>query len=348
MCKISIIIVNYNVKYFLEQCLLSIKNSVLPFPIEVFVVDNASKDGSIDYLREKFPDVKYIENDNNIGFSAGNNIAIKQAAGEYVLLLNPDTVLGENVLKNVAKQMDDNPDIGACGVKMINAKGEFLVESKRGFPTPWASFCKIFGLARMFPHTKLFDSYNLGYLDKNTPHNITILSGAFMFMRKSAIDKAGLLDETFFMYGEDIDLSYRIIQAGYRNYYLPESIIHYKGESTDKNDVRYVRVFYEAMSIFYKKHYGNQNKLFSNLVQWAINYHKTASKRKRIFPLRRKVAKPLPEVILSRNNFTFGQIIDQMSKRTGEAEFLIHSPETEMIIGSRKIKRSGDERPFSQ
>ncbi len=338
MCKISIIIVNYNVKYFLEQCLLSIEKSNLPFPIETFVVDNASSDNSVEYLRERFPEVKYIANKKNYGFSTANNMAIKQAKGDYILLLNPDTVVGENVLVNVANHMDENPKIGACGVKMINGKGEFLVESKRGFPTPWASFCKIFGLSRMFPHTKFFDSYNLGYLDKDEPHQITILSGAFMFMRKEALEKAGLLDETFFMYGEDIDLSYRITQAGFINYYLPETIIHYKGESTDKGDVRYVRVFYKAMEIFYKKHYSTHSRVFAYLVQRAINFHANYSKKSWLLLPKKKRPAPLPEVVLSREKQTFGQIIDYMSKSAGQAEFLIYSPETKIAIGSSRVK----------
>lgn len=338
MCKISIVIVNYNVKYFLEQCLLSIVKSNLPFPIEIFVVDNASSDNSVEYLRAKFPDVKYIENKKNYGFSTANNMAIMQAKGDYILLLNPDTVVGENVLANVTDYLDKNPTIGACGVKMINGKGEFLVESKRGFPTPWASFCKIFGLSRLFPHTTLFDSYNLGFLDKDKPHPIMILSGAFMFMRREAVEKAGLLDETFFMYGEDIDLSYRITQSGFINYYLPETIIHYKGESTDKSDVRYVRVFYKAMEIFYNKHYSSNNRIFSFLVQRAINFHANYSKKSwKLLPKKKKSA-PLPEVVLSREEYTFGQIIDHMSKSAGQADFLIYSPETKITIGSNRVK----------
>lgn len=340
MCKLSIIIVNYNVKYFIEQCLLSIRMSVLPFSVEVFVVDNASADESISYLQPKFPEVKFIENDQNLGFSTANNIAIKQAAGDYVLLLNPDTVLGENVLQNTVQFMENNPMIGACGVKMINGKGEFLPESKRGFPTPWASFSKIFGLAKLFPHTKLFDQYNLGYLNENEPGRIDILSGAFMMIRKAALDKAGMLDESFFMYGEDIDLSYRITKAGYQNFYLPETIIHYKGESTDKNDARYVKTFYEAMSIFYKKHFDNHNKLYTFTINKAIGFRTFFSRLKQKSNRETNHSIKPREIVFSRESFSFEEIINKMIAHAGKAEFLIFSPESGVTIGS-KIARKG-------
>ncbi len=339
MCKLSIVIVNYNVKYFLEQCLLSIKMSVLPFPTEIFVVDNASSDDSVSYLKPKFPDVKFIENATNAGFSTANNMAVKQASGDYILLLNPDTVLGEYVLQNVFRVMEANPDIGACGVKMINGRGEFLPESKRGFPTPWASFCKIFGLSKLFPRTKNFDKYNLGYLNDNEAHYIDILSGAFMFIRKLALDKTGLLDETFFMYGEDIDLSYRITKAGFKNYYLPETIIHYKGESTDKSGIRYVKTFYEAMSIFYKKHFGSHNKPYSFAVNKAIVLRTFFSRLQQKSTREAANSFKPQEIVLSREELTFGQIIKKMKASAGKAEFLIFSPESGMIVGSKTSRK---------
>ncbi len=270
--KLSVIIVNYNVQHFLEQCLHSVLNAGKKITLEVIVVDNNSVDGSIGMLKEKFPSVQLIENQQNKGFSFANNQAIRIAQGEYVLLLNPDTVVEEDTFAKVVAFMDTHPDAGGLGVKMLDGKGKFLPESKRGLPTPSVAFYKIFGLAALFPRSKFFGKYHLGYLDKDHIHEVDILSGAFMLMRKSVLDKVGLLDETFFMYGEDIDLSYRIILGGFKNYYFPETrIIHYKGESTKKSSVNYVFVFYKAMVIFAQKHFSQHNaKLFSFLINLAI------------------------------------------------------------------------------
>lgn len=270
--KLSVIIVNYNVQHFLEQCLHSVRKASKNTSVEIFVVDNNSVDGSLQMLREKFPDVKLIANKENLGFSRANNQAIREARGEYVLLLNPDTVVEEETFEKVVRFMDEHPDAGGLGVKMLDGKGNFLPESKRGLPTPAVAFYKIFGLARIFPKSKRFGRYHLGYLDKDETHEVEILSGAFMLMRKSALDKVGLLDEDFFMYGEDIDLSYRIILGGFKNYYFPDTrIIHYKGESTKKSSVNYVFVFYNAMVIFARKHFSQQNaRLFSFLINTAV------------------------------------------------------------------------------
>ena len=255
--KLSVVIVNYNVKHFLEQCLNSVAEAAKHCETEVFVVDNNSVDGSCNMLREKFPWVKLIENKKNYGFSYANNQAIKQSTGEYVLLLNPDTVIEEDTLKSVCDFMDVHPDAGGLGVKMIDGKGRFLPESKRGLPTPQVAFYKIFGLSKLFPKSKKFGKYHLTYLDKDQIHKVDVLSGAFMLLRAETLNKIGLLDETFFMYGEDIDLSYRITLGGYNNYYYPETtIIHYKGESTKKGSVNYVLVFYNAMKIFARKHFS--------------------------------------------------------------------------------------------
>lgn len=270
--KLSVVIVNYNVEHFLEQCLHSVFKALKNTTAEVFVVDNNSVDGSVAMIKEKFPQIILIENKKNTGFSYANNQAIKVAKGEYVLLLNPDTVVEEDTFEKVIAFMDAHPEGGGLGVKMIDGKGVFLPESKRGLPTPAVAFYKIFGLSKLFPKSKTFGKYHLGYLDKDQTHEIEILSGAFMLLRKSVLDKIGLLDETFFMYGEDIDLSYRIILGGYTNYYFPETrIIHYKGESTKKSSVNYVFVFYRAMVIFAEKHFSQNNaKLFSALINFAI------------------------------------------------------------------------------
>lgn len=235
-------------------------------------MDNNSVDGSVEMLKEKFPEVKLIENKKNAGFSVANNQAIKQSTGEYVLLLNPDTIVEEETFSKTIAFMDEHPDAGALGVKMIDGTGHFLPESKRALPTPEVAFYKIFGLSFLFPKSRKFGKYHLTYLSQDEVNKVDVLAGAFMLIRKAALDKAGLLDETFFMYGEDIDISYRITQAGYSNYYFPLTrIIHYKGESTKKSSVNYVIVFYNAMRIFAQKHFAHKNaRLFSFLMNMAI------------------------------------------------------------------------------
>lgn len=270
--KISIVIVNFNVEHFLEQCLTSVRLSLKGIEGEVFVVDNNSVDGSVQMVRDKFPEVHIIANKENVGFAKANNQAIQQSKGKYVLLLNPDTVVEETTFSKVIEFMDRTPDAGGLGVMMVDGKGNFLPESKRGLPTPEVSFYKIFGLSSLFPRSKRFGKYHLSFLDKQKIHQVDVLSGAFMLLRRETLDKTGLLDETFFMYGEDIDLSYRILKAGYKNYYFPETrIIHYKGESTKKSSANYVFVFYNAMIIFARKHYAREKlRLFIALINIAI------------------------------------------------------------------------------
>ncbi len=239
---------------------------------EVIVVDNNSVDGSNRMVKKKFQEVILIENKENLGFSKANNQGIRLAKGEYVLLLNPDTVVEDDTFQKIVRFMDDHSDAGALGVKMLDGAGNFLPESKRGLPTPLTAFYKMFGLSSLFPKSKRFSKYHLGYLDENEVHQVDILAGAFMLIRKKVLDEIGLLDETFFMYGEDIDLSYRIIKAGYKNYYFPKArIIHYKGESTKKSSVNYVLVFYNAMVIFARKHFTSKRaRIFANLINIAI------------------------------------------------------------------------------
>ena len=270
--KLSVIIVNYNVKYFLEQCLHSVQKACTNLDFEIWVVDNNSVDGSVEMVQQKFPGVKVISNNHNNGFSKANNQAIVKSSGEYILLLNPDTVVEEDTFSKIIEFMDSHPEAGALGVKMIDGSGRFLPESKRGLPTYDVAFYKIFGLSALFPKSKTFGKYHLGFLDENKTNEVDILAGAFMFLRHTALDKSGLLDEDFFMYGEDIDLSYRIIKSGFKNYYFPETrIIHYKGESTKRSSVNYVFVFYNAMIIFAKKHFTKSNaSLFSFFIRIAI------------------------------------------------------------------------------
>ncbi|MCB2207885.1 MAG: glycosyltransferase family 2 protein [Bacteroidetes bacterium] len=283
--KLSVIIVNYNVEYFLEQCLHAVRRAMQHVEGEVIVVDNNSIDGSNAMVKKKFPEVKLFENKENLGFSKANNQGIKKSSGEYVLLLNPDTVVEDDTFSKVVDFMDEHQEAGALGVKMVDGAGKFLPESKRGLPTPEAAFYKMFGISSLFPHSRRFSKYHLGYLDENEIHEVEILSGAFMLLRKKVLDQIGLLDETFFMYGEDIDLSYRVIKAGYKNYYFPKTrIIHYKGESTKKSSVNYVLVFYNAMVIFAKKHFTYKSaRLFTHLINMAIYFRAFLAILSRLF-----------------------------------------------------------------
>jgi len=239
------------VKHFLEQCLYSVIRALQGIDGEIIVADNNSVDGSCQMLKEKFPGVKLVENKSNLGFSKANNQGIKMSSGRYVLLLNPDTIVQEDTFRKCIMFMDTHSDAGSLGVRMIDGKGNFLPESKRHLPTPMVSFFKIFGLSALFPRSKIFGKYHLSYLPQEKIHKVDVLSGAFMMIRKSVLELTGLLDEAFFMYGEDIDMSYRVKKAGYENYYFPDTtIIHYKGESTKKGSINYVVVFYKAMLIF--------------------------------------------------------------------------------------------------
>ena len=305
MIKLSVIIVNYNVKYFLEQAIQSVIKACEKMEAEIIVVDNNSVDGSVEFIESKFiskaidqkPIIKIIANKQNTGFSKANNQGLQIAKGEYVLLLNPDTVVEEDTFDKCISFMDSHPDAGALGVKMIDGKGVFLPESKRAFPSPEVAFYKAFGLATLFPRSKVFGKYHLGYIGENETCEVDVLAGAFMLLRKSVLDKIGNLDEAFFMYGEDIDLSYRIVKAGYKNYYFPETrIIHYKGESTKKASFNYVKMFYNAMKIFAKKHFsGRRAGVFVTLLNIAIYFRALIAGIVRIF---KKVATPLFDALL--------------------------------------------------
>lgn len=254
--KLSIIIVNFNVKYFLANCLTSALKAIEGLNAEIIVVDNASKDGSDVMMQNDFPQIQYIYLIENVGFSRANNVGILRAKGEFILLLNPDTVVQENSFVSCVEFLEDNPNVGGLGVKMIDGMGNFLPESKRGLPTPLVAFYKIFGLASLFPNSEKFGKYHLGFLNKNSNHKVEVLSGAYMMMPKRVLDQIGYLDEDYFMYGEDIDLSFRILKAGFKNqYFAGTTIIHYKGESTKKDSINYVFVFYRAMIIFARKHF---------------------------------------------------------------------------------------------
>lgn len=268
--KLSVIIVSYNVKHYLRQCLDSLQRAVEGVDAEICVVDNHSKDGTVEWLRGNGHDVKVIASNHNNGFAKANNIGIRQTSGEYVLLLNPDTFVGEGTIKACLDFMETHDKAGGVGVQMLKSDGARAMESRRGLPTPMTSFYKMCGLCEMFPKSKRFGRYYMSGMTWDGPGRIEVISGAFLMARRAALDKAGLLDEDFFMYGEDIDLSYRLLKSGYENWYIPAKILHYKGESTQKSSFKYVHVFYEAMLIFFRKHYGHFSFWLSIPIKSAI------------------------------------------------------------------------------
>ena len=239
---------------------------------EIIVIDNNSTDGSKEFFANKFPTVKFIWNKENVGFAKANNLALPHCNGEYILFLNPDTILPENCLKESLSFISKQQNPGALGVRLIDGAGNFLRESKRAFPSPLTSLFKLSGLARLFPQSKIFARYYLGNLSEHESYPVDVLVGAFMLIPKKVLDTTGSFDEAFFMYGEDIDLSYRIQKAGFINYYFSDTtVIHFKGESTKKGSLNYIKVFYKAMNIFVKKHYSDGSaKLFMLLMQIAI------------------------------------------------------------------------------
>lgn len=268
--KLTVIIVNYNVKYYLEQCLDSLHKALENVEAEIYVVDNHSRDGSVEYLTANSRDIHIISSPHNLGFARANNLAISQSHGENILLLNPDTIVGEHVIKECLLFLEKHEDAGAVGVRMLKCDGSDAKESRRGLPTPMTAFYKMIGLCDRFPFSHRFAHYYLSYLPWDRPAKIEVVSGAFFMIRHKLLDEIGLLDEDFFMYGEDIDLSYRIYKAGWESWYLPQQILHYKGESTQKSSFRYVHVFYEAMFIFFRKHYSSMRILFSIPIKVAI------------------------------------------------------------------------------
>lgn len=253
---LSVIIVNYNVKHLLENCLLSVQKAAATISTEAIVVDNNSTDGSRDYLPVRFPRVKFIWNEENVGFAKACNQGLVRATGKCILFLNPDTIVSPDCFIKCIRFFENDMTIGAIGVRMIDENGFFLKESRRALPTPFASLFKLFGLSALFPRSAFFSKYNLGHINEFENHEAEVLCGAFMMIKKTVLDKTGGFDEAFFMYGEDIDLSYRITQAGYKNYYLGSvTLTHLKGKSTHLQSQAYLQRFYGAMDIFVNKHY---------------------------------------------------------------------------------------------
>lgn len=261
--KISIVIVSYNVRRYLQQCLDSVRTALAGMDGEVFVVDNASQDDTMAVLPAQYPWVTFVANAENVGFARANNLAIRQSTGQYVLLLNPDTTVAEQTLREAVRFMDEHPRAGGAGVMMHNEDGTVAPESRRAVPTPWVSALKMLGFT---------GRYYMSHLPWDAPCRIEVISGAFCLLRREALDRIGLLDEDFFMYGEDIDLSYRLLKDGWENWYLPLPIVHFKGKSTRKSDYRYVHVFYQAMLIFFRKHYSHLSVFYTLPVKVAIYF----------------------------------------------------------------------------
>ena len=253
--QLSVIILNYNVRYFLEQCVLSVEKALAGIDGEIIIIDNNSPDDSCAMMKAKFPHIKLIENKENSGFPKGNNIGVAQAKGEYLCILNPDTIVAEDTFTKIMKTENWQLNTGIVGCKLIDGSGAFLPESKRGVPTPWVAFTKIFGLYKLFPNSNWFNQYYAQHLSENESGNVSILVGAFMVLKRDLYLQVGGFDENCFMYSDDIDLSYMILKTGKSNYYFHEtSVIHYKGESTVR-DGTYMKRFREAMQFFYKKHF---------------------------------------------------------------------------------------------
>ena len=290
--QLSVIIVNYNVKYFLEQCLCSVIKACKNITAEIIVVDNNSTDGSRDFLIQRFPAVNFIWNSVNVGFAKANNQALANAKGEYVLFLNPDTIVPEDCFENCIRFFQSKQQAGALGVRMIDGSGKFLKESKRAFPSPLTSLYKLTGLTKLFPRSRVFGKYHLGHLSEKENHEVDVLAGAFMMLSKPVLEKVQGFDDTFFMYGEDIDFSWRIQEAGFKNYYFPQTtIIHFKGESAQKDVPAYIHRFYEAMQLFVKKHYRHRRGIkllmkpaihVSKLMAYLLYYSKKILSRKKI------------------------------------------------------------------
>jgi len=255
---LSIIIVNYNVKEFLQNLLTSLSKAVTNLSFEIIVVDNGSDDGSVELLRDKFPLVTLISNKENLGFSKANNLGLKIAGGKHILLLNPDTIVQEDTFEKLINFFKEHQDAGMLGCKILNPDGTLQLACRRSFPGPWTSFCKVSGLSALFPNSKIFARYNLTFMDEDQSYEVDAISGSFMMVRREVFEKIGGLDEQFFMYGEDLDWCYRVQKAGWKVYYVHETtIIHYKGESTKRSSLDETKVFYNAMHLFVKKHFAS-------------------------------------------------------------------------------------------
>ncbi|MFV8325515.1 glycosyltransferase family 2 protein [Flavobacterium sp. ZS1P14] len=330
--QLSVIILNYNVRYFLEQCVLSVQNALKTIDGEIIVIDNNSQDGSCEMMKKRFPNVRLIQNNENLGFPKGNNRAIAQAQGDYICILNPDTVVAEDTFTKVLTFAENQSDLGIIGCKLIDGTGNFLPESKRGVPIPWVAFTKITGLYKLFPRSRTFGKYYAQHLNENQTGKVAVLVGAFMFMKRNLYLEVGGLDEDCFMYADDIDLSYRVLQKGMSNYYFHETtVIHYKGESTIKDET-YMKRFQEAMHFFYKKHF-KASELFSVFMKVGIvffSFIKMFQGKPRI-----KIA-PKSFILYSSNEKLVGKLALVLQKKVS-----FHDLKTEKMVISSSL-RSGE------
>ncbi|MFT4204507.1 MAG: glycosyltransferase family 2 protein [Chitinophagaceae bacterium] len=374
---LSIIIVNYNVRYFLEYCLLSLRKASIGIHVQTIVIDNASSDDDYSWMAQKFPETVFVRNNANLGFGKASNQGLTLATGRYVLFLNPDTLLPDNALADCLAFFGEKKDCGALGVQMVDGKGIFLSESKRAVPTPRISFFKFSGLEKLFPKSKTFGRYALGYLDKNGVWEVPVLAGAFLMARRSLLGKVGGFDEAFFMYGEDIDLSYRLQQdTGFKNYYLGTvRILHFKGESSKQNTLHYHRIFNEAMHVFIRKYHTKTKAMLISapirLGTWIrsitlqIKRKKKAENRtsKRFFLMgdsqaRQRLATKLQSrfssiqlsntvvdtdsiVYCIGENFTIQNALADMEKQPDTVGIYWFDPETDAIIGNSSKDETG-------
>ena len=373
--QLSVIILNYNVRYFLELCVLSVQKAIQNLDAEIIIIDNNSSDDSCAMMKQRFPDIKLIENKENSGFPKGNNIAVKKAKGEYICILNPDTVVAEDtfekVLKFVSSRAHSRDDLGIVGCKLIDGAGNFLPESKRGIPTPWVAFTKISGLYKLFPKSSLFNKYYAQHLDKNQTGKVDILVGAFMMMQRELYNEMGGFDENCFMYADDIDLSYRALQKGKSNYYFAETtVIHYKGESTIR-DQKYMKHFQEAMQFFYKKHFRKSiifdwmmqigsfifSKIKKNQQHNYIFYpHETVLFTKELLTIQNlspicnhskfdmlKINRAINyQLVFDVQSFSFQEIINFIKQaKSKNITFKMFLPESNFIIGSNHANDKG-------
>lgn len=371
--QLSVIILNYNVRYFLEQCVLSVERATKNIDAEIIVVDNNSSDDSCTMIKQRFSNVKLIENAVNSGFPKGNNIGVSQAKGEYICILNPDTVVAEDTFAKVLAFAKKQNDLGIVGVKLIDGTGNFLPESKRGIPTPWVAFTKIMGLYKFSP--MIFGNYYAQHLSENETGKVDVLVGAFMVMKRNLYSEIGGFDENCFMYSDDVDLSYMVLKKGKSNYYFHEtSVIHYKGESTIKDEI-YMKRFQEAMNFFYKKHF-KVSLLFSVFMKIGILFFSIVKmfqgkSKAKLSPEKfilvsdnenlrerlenqlntkvelQQVSQPFfkntrTEVVFDQNHLDFKTIIQVFEMNKGDFTFKILPKKTDFMIGSNSSFDRGE------
>ncbi|WP_291119787.1 glycosyltransferase family 2 protein [Flavobacterium sp. UBA6135] len=382
--QLSVIILNYNVRYFLEQCVLSVQAALQHIDGEIIVIDNNSSDDSCQMMKTRFPHIKLIENNDNTGFPKGNNIGAAEAKGEYICILNPDTVVAEDTFTKILNSQLQTPNskLGILGCKLIDGTGNFLPESKRGIPTPWVAFTKIFGLYKIFPKVQLFNQYYAEHLTENQSGKVDILVGAFMLMKRDLYNEVGGFDENCFMYSDDIDLSYMVLKKEKWNYYFAETtVIHYKGESTVK-DGTYMKRFQEAMDYFYAKHFKkssffsvfmkvgsfffaflkknkarvsnrkidnyiliSENELLKEELEKLLgkNVKRLSSSFKNELPSLLKGINSNIEIIFDQNDLTFSSIISAMELYKNEkVTFKIIPNQSDFMIGSNSSNDRGE------